>query len=232
MKLAIMQPYFFPYIGYFQLLHASDTFVFYDDVNFIKGGWIHRNRVLVGGEPAYLSSRLSGASSFKKINDIALDPSSEWRNKLVRKLEHCYSRAPEFSSCFPFISETIKDAGNSLAALAKASVLRTAEYLSLTRTIVHSSEMQGAEELKGQERILILCKRLAATTYINPPGGRDLYSRETFKQNGIELRFLNPKPLPYRQFENAFVANLSIIDVLMFNTIEACRQLLGQYELN
>jgi hypothetical protein len=216
MRLAIMQPYFFPYIGYFQLLHAVDRFVIYDDVNFIKKGWINRNRILVNGEPTLFSIPLQKISQNKHIRDTELSDDPKWRDKLLRMFELAYKKAPGFPAVFPRLEALIQAEYPSVAALNLASIRFVKDYLEINTDLVASSTKYDNAHLKGQERILDICLQESARTYINPTGGMELYDPSLFEGRNIELFFIQPAPTPYRQSGPVFHANLSMIDALMF----------------
>jgi hypothetical protein len=216
MKLAIMQPYFFPYIGYWQLIYAVDRFVIYDDVNYIKGGWINRNRILIEGEPAYITVPLHQASSFKRICDTTLQPSSSWRNKRVKMIEMTYRRAPNFAAVFPVIEWLIRYETDSLTDYLVHQLQSLSAFMDIKTEFVTTSRCYQNSGLSGQQRILDICLREVATDYINPQGGQDLYESNAFRRRGIDLHFLIMHPVPYPQRSStAFVPYLSIIDALM-----------------
>ena len=182
MRLAIMQPYLFPYLGYFQLLHAADKFVFYDDVHFIKNGWINRNRVLLAGSPHYFTVPLSGASPFVAIRDIRFEtPGERWQRKMRATFEHAYKAAPHRDDGLRLLDTVLSSPTDSMAELARTSVRRVMEYLDLRRDIVDTSRVYGNDALKGQDRVIDICRRVAATTYVNLPGGRGLYDPHLFR---------------------------------------------------
>jgi hypothetical protein len=234
MKLAIMQPYFFPYIGYFQLLHAIDKFVVYDDVAFIKQGWINRNRILINGQPSYLTVPLRQASSFRLIQEIEVDDGAQnrqWQARLLKTVANAYRRAPEFGHVFPLIESVLMDGAGRMAELALRSLRAVARHLDLHPQWVESSSAYANAGMSGQDRVLAICGAERASEYINAAGGAELYSPEAFAQAGVRLRFLQPERVEYRQFGAPFVPWLSIIDVLMFNSPAAVRALLERYQL-
>ncbi len=234
MKVAIMQPYLFPYIGYFQLINAVDTFVFYDDVNFIKSGWIHRNRVLIKGEPKYFSVPLSNQSSFIEISKTEINEKLyETRNsQFLKSLQINYSKAPFFQETFNLVESVLKTTKKTIADLAIDSTKEICNYLSITSKFKKSSmHFSETPHLKGGERLIEMCKMLESKSYINPIGGLELYDKKIFKEQGLDLLFLKSNPIVYKQFSNEFIPNLSIIDVLMFNSKEQVREMLNQYEL-
>ena len=228
-KLGIMQPYFFPYPGYFQLLHAIDTLVFYDDVNFIKNGWINRNRLLLDGGPAYFTVPLANASSFERIHQVRVSTDTGWRRKLLEKMRHAYARAPQYAAVIRMVEGVVEGETASIGDLARQSVQAVAEYLSLPCQIVPTSRAYGNDRLKGEERVIDICVREQAATYINVPGGRMLYEPRHFARQRIRLGFINPQLAAYPQFSGAHIPALSIIDLLMFNDRQAARDLLRNY---
>ena len=231
MKIAIMQPYFFPYIGYFQLINAVDKFVFYDDVNFIKGGWINRNKILINGEKKYFTINLKKSSSFKKVNQIYIGGRTK---KLIKTINQSYSKAPYFNQVFPIIEEIILNINSSslISEIAAISVIKTSEYLGLKTIFEISSEKYyETKSLEKSERLIKICKLNNTDTYINALGGKELYKKETFIKDKIDLFFLQSKITEYEQFENDFIPCLSIIDVIMFNSPEEIQEMLNQYEL-
>ena len=234
MKLGIMQPYLFPYIGYFQLLRAVDRFVVYDDVAFIKQGWINRNRVLVNGAASYVTVPVKHASSFVRIHDTVVDDdpqSARWMEKMLKTIDNAYRRAPEFSRVFPLVEAVLTLPTRKVAEIATASLKTVARFLDIGADWVESSTRYGNAHLAGEDRVLAICQAEGATDYVNVPGGRELYSRERFADRGLRLHFLQPRPLEYRQFQEPFVPSLSIIDVLMFNDRETVKGFLTACDL-
>lgn len=231
MKLGIMQPYFFPYIGYWQLINAVDQYVIYDDVNYIKGGWINRNRVLINGEAKYLNLQLDQASPNKKINEINISTNEVAHRKLLNTLQMSYSKAPYFDECFTLVKEIMDYDDVNLGRFLENSIRNVCEYLGMTTNIILSSEVIKNNELKGEDKVLEICKALNADTYYNAIGGQELYSKERFKSWGISLSFLKTNRIEYPQFRNEFLSNLSIIDVMMFNSKEEIKRMLEEYEL-
>ncbi len=217
MKLAIMQPYFFPYVGYFSLLQAADKFVFYDDVNFIKGGWINRNRLLLGGKVGYFTVPLDNASSFSKINSIAIKSDLPWKTRILAQISGSYSHAPYYESVIALVKKVLDTQDGRISTLARSSILAVVEYLALDRRYAMSSEIYKNQEKKGAARVIDICRQESAATYVNLPGGRDLYSTEEFSEAGLELEFLDVRLDSYPQSTDVFHPGLSIIDVLMFN---------------
>lgn len=223
-----MQPYVFPYLGYFQLINAVDIFVVYDDVNFIKQGWINRNRILLNDGVYTFNIILKGASSFKKISEIEVEKNNL---KLIKTIETAYRKAPYFNEIYPLIKSILSYNEINLAKYLTNSLRATLDYLNINKTIVVSSSIEKDPALKGADRVIDICQRLNATTYINAIGGIDLYSREKFSEKSLILNFIKLRPIVYPQFKDQFFPNLSIIDVLMFNTKDDVKEMLNQYEL-
>lgn len=230
-KLAIMQPYFFPYIGYWQLMHAVDRFVVYDDVHYIKGGWINRNRLLINGEPAYITAPLHQMSSFKRMCDTTLMPSPVWRDKLVKKIEMTYRKAPSFTEVFPVVEKLMRHQTDSLSDYLVHQLQTLAAFMGISTEFVISSRCYENDELAGQARILDICKREGARTYVNARGGQALYDADAFHDAGIDLRFIAMHAIPYKQRSAGFVPHLSIIDALMALGPVEIRHHLDAFEL-
>jgi hypothetical protein len=231
MTIAIMQPYIFPYIGYFQLINAVDKFIIYDDVNFINKGWINRNRILVSGQPHLFTIPLKNASQNKLIHEVELSRSEPWQKKFLKTIQQSYQKAPNYCTVFPLIEEIVNYPANNIGAFATFGLRKICSYLEINTEIVPSSTIYNNSNLKAQERILDICAQENATHYINPIGGMELYSKEKFQEAGIKLNFIQSTGGTYTQFKNAFVPWLSIIDILMFNDVEKVGVLLKEYEL-
>ena len=232
MKVAIMQPYIFPYIGYFQMVNMVDKFVFYDDVNYINRGWINRNRILIQGVAKYLTIPLIKASQNKLINEIEIDIQSRDFNKIIKTIEMAYKRAPYFTEVFEIVHEVLEKEYGTIADMAMESVKKCAGYLGLKTKFCKSSEhFSDTKGLEKAERLQAICKRLDADVYINAIGGQELYSKEDFAKQAIDLYFIKSLPMEYKQFKNKFVPWLSIIDVMMFNSKEEINEMLNKYEL-
>lgn len=226
-----MQPYFFPYIGYWQLINAVDKFVIYDDVNFKKKGWIHRNNILINGETRYFNIRLKKASQNKLINEIEILQDEKYKLDLLRTIKKAYKKAPYFYDVYKIIETVFSHEETKLSNFLAFSILEIIAYLEIDTEIILSSKIQKNNYLKGQAKIIEICKILGAKDYINPIGGTELYSKEEFKENGLNLFFINTNNIEYKQFNNNFIPNLSIIDVMMFNPPEKIKEMLNEYEL-
>lgn len=231
MKLAIMQPYFFPYLGYWQLLDAVDRFVVFDDVNYINRGWINRNRILVNGQPTYLTVPLQQASQNRRICDITIQAGTAWREKMLRTIETTYRKSPYFHDVFTAISGIIRYESDDLADFLLNQLRTLAGLLAIKVDWIDSSRLYDNTDLSGQERILDICRREAASVYVNPEGGQALYQPGSFRERGIDLKFIVMRPLPYPQRAGAFVPYLSILDALMELGPSGIRNHLAAYDL-
>jgi hypothetical protein len=231
MKAAIMQPYFFPYIGYFQLIAAVDLFIVYDDVKYTKKGWINRNRMLVDGAESPFSLPLQKASDALLVREREISPDFE-PEKLLNRIREAYRRAPCFAQAFPVVEEIIRYRERNLFRFLRNSIVKTCEALNVRTHVVVSSSVGIAPGLKGQARVVATCRGVGASAYVNPPGGAGLYSKADFAAAGIELSFLEPRPFVYEQHGGGFVPWLSIVDVMMFNPPDAIARVLASgYDL-
>lgn len=230
MKLAIMQPYIFPYIGYFQLIHAVNKFVIYDDVTYIKQGWINRNRIIISGKTSYITVPLSGASSFALINTVQI-ARNNWQSKWLKTLQQSYIKAKSFNVVFPILESILLSDVDHISTLAVNSIKAICTYLDLSTPLQETSTTYQNNHLRSEQRVIDICQQENCQEYINAMGGMNLYSKETFHEKNIALRFLKPHEITYKQFDSVFVPNLSIIDVLMHNTKEEAKRYLDEYQL-
>ncbi len=229
MTAAIMQPYLFPYIGYFQLINAVNTFIVYDNIQYTKKGWINRNRILVNGKDEYISFPLKKDSDFLSINQRQLAATTaEDKKKILRKLTGVYSKAPQYDVIFPLLNEVISCNEENLFAYIYNSIRAICNFLDIETSFVVSSSLPIEHQLKAQDKVIALCKSIGATGYINPIGGVGLYSKPAFEIEGIDLWFLKSSEVKYRQFDNEFVPWLSIIDVLMFSEKEKVKEYINK----
>ncbi|MBP9149450.1 MAG: WbqC family protein [Rhodoferax sp.] len=231
MKLAIMQPYFLPYIGYFQLMSAVDVFVVYDNIKYTKKGWINRNRILQNGHDVMFSLPLKADSDQRDIDQRQLADTFR-PDDLVNQISGAYRQAPYFQQTMPLMTSICRHHDHNLFAFLHHALVLTAAHLGIGTRIVKSSDVQADHTLKGQDRVLAICKALGADRYFNSIGGQALYARDAFQNRGVELLFVQAKPLEYPQFGQAFVPWLSILDVLMFNPLDHVRTAVStHYEL-
>jgi hypothetical protein len=232
MKIAIMQPYFFPYIGYFQLINSVDEFVIYDNIQFTKKGWINRNRILVHGKDDYITLPLKKDSDYLNVNQRFL--SDTWlldRKKMLNKVTESYRKAPNFNQVYPFFEKCLNIDDKNLFDFVYFSLKETLSFIGISTKITVSSTIDINNDLQSDQKVLAICKARNAKIYINPIGGNELYSRERFESNEISLQFQRSNPINYTQLKNEFVPWLSILDVLMFNSIDSIKKYLNNYTL-
>jgi WbqC-like protein family len=232
LNLAIMQPYFLPYLGYWQLLAHVERFVIYDDVNYMKGGWVNRNRVLINDAPRYLTVPLLGASANKLICETDISYNFNWRAGMLKTLDNTYRKAPFFSEVFPIVTELISPDFSNLSRYLGNQINAMAKFLGISTEIVSSSVPYCNRHISGQERVIDICLLEGATTYTNPERGIGLYSSEEFAKNGISLHFLRPGNVEYKQRSQGFCPRLSIIDTLMEVGRDGVKELLCEFSLN
>lgn len=232
LKVGIMQPYFFPYLGYFQLINGVDKFVLLDDVNYIKKGWINKNRILINGQVNNINVQLLKISQNRKINEINLDSNREWRVKLLKTITMSYSRAQNFDVIYSVINKIIESKVDTIAELNYLSIMEVCNYLCIDTKIISSSAIFNNDDLSGEDRIIDICLQLGATNYLNAIGGKELYNNLNFDKVGIGLNFLEPKLPYYKQLRtNEFLPGLSIIDILMNNQKSIIQDMLNEYKL-
>ena len=232
MKVGIMQPYFFPYIGYWQLMNAVDRYVVYDNIQYSKRGWINRNRILVNGEAKMVTLPLKKDSDYLDIRDRFLsDTIDQDLKRMLNQIQNAYRRAPYFEDVYPLVKKCLTYEDRNLFRFLYHSIRSVADYLGIKTEILVSSEIESTTGLKSEERVLSTCNDLGATVYLNAIGGMELYDRERFSANGITISFLDDRSMPYAQFKDPFVSRLSIIDVMMFNDREQINRMLDEYVL-
>lgn len=229
MKVGIMQPYLFPYIGYFQLISAVDRYVVYDDANFIKGGWVNRNYILVQGERHLISMSLKSASPNKKFNEIEICDNF---SKIRKTIYYNYSKAPYYHEVMPLIEKILAFPKKNLALFLRNSLELILKYLGVKTEIYFSSQLNRSFHGNAQEKVIEMCQLLSANIYINAINGKSLYDKNIFKRNNLELYFIETLPVSYKQLNtDRFIDNLSIIDILMNNSCEEITMLLNKYQL-
>ncbi len=230
MTLAIMQPYFLPYFGYWQLIAAVDRFVVYDNIQYAKKGWINRNRFLRNGADAFFTVPLKKGSDFLNIADRTIADDFDPKT-VLNPLAEAYRKAPSFKAVFPMIESIVTAAPRNLFEYLHHSIVVTANYLDIRTPIVVSSAVAIDHDLKAERKVLAICEALGANRYVNAIGGRELYSVPAFSERGIDLTFIQSRPLTYPQYDHPFVPGLSIVDVMMFNSRDAVRAMLTAYDL-
>ncbi len=232
-KLAIMQPYFLPYIGYFQLFKAADEFIIYDNIEYTKKGWINRNQFVLNGKTQLFSIPLEKSSDYLDVVQKIISPEFEKeRKKILAQIHSGYRKAPEFKNVYPLIEEVFMHDNKNLFEFTLHSVQKVTAFLGINIPIKVSSKFDVDHSLKGSAKVRSLAKAANADYYINPIGGQCLYSVDEFKADGIDLKFHNYRPIPYTQVDvSEFISHMSIIDVLMNNSPQQVQVHLQSYEV-
>jgi len=229
-RLAIMQPYLFPYVGYWQLMAAVDRFVIYDDVQFMKSGWINRNSLRVNGDRWLFTLPLHGASPNVTIREVLVAERgfARWFKKFRRTLQQAYAKAAHRDLGLALVDRVLADAaGRSIDEVNRQALLAVRDALSLPTEIVDTSAAYGNDTLRAQTRVLDICRRERAATYVNAIGGVELYDEESFAAKGLALRFLQPELTPYSQLGEGFTPSLSVLDLLMNEGPEGAKAIIG-----
>jgi hypothetical protein len=233
MKLAVMQPYFFPYIGYFQLISVVDKFIIYDDVNYINRGWINRNNILINGKAGLITLPLCNATQNRYIKDIVPDFQNKQRDNILRTIEHSYKKSSYFNAVFNILNNLFNIKSVSISEFNYICIQSICDYLGITTKLIPSSTIYENIELSGQNRIIDICKKENASSYFNPIGGTELYDKECFRKEGLDIYFIKTNTIVYKQYKNSdkFVPNLSVIDLIMNNSISEIQIFLKQFNL-
>lgn len=229
-----MQPYLFPYLGYFNLVHASDIFVFLDDVQFIRRGWINRNRIQLGGTDFTFTVPLEKAPRQMPINAMRVSPEyfAPFMATFAQQLKSGYGKAPFFDDVVALVTRVLTG-GGTMAELAARSVTEVLGYLSLSRDVRFASALSPSakgDELRSGARLRHIAGALGASAYLNAPGGRDLYAAEDFASAGLDLRFVAPRLVHYQR-PPPFIPGLSVIDALMYLPPEGVADLVSRYDI-
>lgn len=228
MKVAIMQPYLFPYLGYYQLVSCADMFVLYDDVSFIKQGYINRNSILMNGRPTRMTIPVPGASSNKRIMELTFASDV---SKVLKTVKQAYAKAPFYDDVFPLVERVLTNSDRDITTTCKQGILEVFDYLGISKRVVRSSALEFDRNLPAADRLMAICDRLGSSEYVNSIGGQKLYSKEYFGERGKSLSFLEMHDISYTQGVSEFVPYLSMIDVLMWCDKPTVRGLLQQYTL-
>lgn len=234
MRLAIMQPYFFPYLGYLALIKHSDYFIAFDTPQFIRHGWIERNRILKPQEGwQYIKAPLEKHRRDTTIKDVKIKNNNEWKRKTIAQLEHYKKKAPFYKETIDLVERTLDFETNSITKLDSFALENILAYLNIDfhYDIFSEMDINIGEPKEPDEWALNISKALKADEYINPPGGEDFFDRTKYEKENIKLKFLHLKLSEYEQKRKPFEPGLSIIDVIMFNSPERIREMLDDYEL-
>lgn len=235
MRIAIMQPYFFPYIGYFQLINAVDRFILGNGVQYIYQGWINRNRILKPTENEFIYIRIPVVKhNFDTlIKDMKAVEGEDWKSKIISQFSH-YKKAPYYKIVYDFLTECFVYSERDITRLNAHYLKAVCDYIGIKYKVEIQTEMNFdySNVTSTGTRPIRLCEQMNATEYINPIGGIELYRKEEFLKSDIELKFIQSKITEYDQQRKSFVPGLSILDVMMFNSPNDIKMMLNNYELS
>ena len=234
-KVALMQPYFLPYHGYFKLIKSVDSFIIYDDAQWIKRGWINRNKIIFKGESDFITIPVNNSPLKTPINQklLNLNNLEKYKNKIISKVHYTYKSYPYFNSGYSLLKEILSFKALHASEFIINSLILTCDYLGLTNSFYLSSSFKGHESLKGQKQVVSIIKNLNCDNYINSIGGRKLYDENFFKSQGIKLNFLSANPIKYsEELDNQNInTELSILDLIMRESPSYINDLLGDYQI-
>jgi hypothetical protein len=233
-SVAVMQPYFFPYLGYLQLLAYVDVFVVYDDTQYVKQSWINRNRILEHGAAAYLTLPVDRRSHNELICEKHLHEPRRHERKALERIRHAYHFAPHLDAVSAFLEPLFPGAGETVASFNVRALRALHAFLGLSTRLVVASERAYPRAPTAQERVIQICLEEGGTRYVNPIRARSLglYDQAAFRAAGLELSFLATNAdVRYDQNGGPFVSDLSVIDILMFNTPAETLELLDRFLL-
>lgn len=251
MKIGIMQPYFFPYLGFFQLIHAVDKYLIYDDLSYIKEGWVNRNRILnkSDGQTIYLTVPVDHKTIHQHICNVKISNSINWKKKMLNTIFLNYKKACEFESVFGFLEALVCYETENLSDLNTNAIVKISRRLGIETPILIHQEYYPALEEKLKlsshglgdyneeeypvkiRRVLEICKKEQCSEFLNAIGGKCLYPKPLFLKNGIKAGFIETQPYEYCQGLFPFTPGLSIIDVMMHNRPNEVSRLLNAFEV-
>ena len=223
-----MQPYFFPYLGYFQLINAVEQFVILDNVNYIKRGFVNRNYILLNNQAYLITLPIDKASQNRPINQ---HQHLKQVDKLFKTITTTYKKAPYFKQVIEIVEKCLYEPEVKLEKYLSYQLQLICDYLEISTNFTYASDYAISEQSSGQQKIIDICLATQATDYINPAGGVEIYDRALFAEHNLNINFINTEAYCYQQFNDEFVNNLSIIDVLMFNSKTQVQTLLTRYKL-
>lgn len=212
-----MQPYFLPYIGYFQLISKVDEFVFFDDVDFNRRGWIQRNFIESNGNQMRVGVPVAKVHLGTPIHQVRLaDNFPKWRSGFLKTLQNRYSNAPHFGAVYAIIERDLEETIGLLAQLNISLIQSICHYVGLDQTFDSSRHYSSNSNLGGEARLIDICLQKRANEYVNAPNGRSLYDKVKFNMHQIKLLFLEPEIRSYSRMGADFIPHLSVLDMLMF----------------
>lgn len=235
MKIAIMQPYFFPYVGYISLIKNTEQFILLDEVQFIRHGWIERNRILKqNGDWLYIKVPILKNGQKTLIKNILIDNQKNWKQTILSQLEIYKKISPNYNITVNLIKELFDNEYSDIVSLNRDSLNIICNYLKIDSNIKIYSQLNLniKQPIFADEWALNICQSLGyVTEYWNPIGGEDFFDKSKYQENNIRISFQKVKLEEYNQKNTSFIPGLSIIDVLMFNSIEKIHEMLDNFEL-
>lgn len=234
MKLAIMQPYLFPYIGYYSLIKNTDYFIFFDTPQYIRKGWINRNRIIGGNkEPVYFGVPVEKCERETAIKDVKIADDKQWKDKILGQLTVYKKRAPYYNDVISLVKDVVSDESGSISELAIKSIVKSCEFmnLDLKSSVYSEMNLKDIKVKEPDEWALEITKELKYDTYVNPPGGKTFFDGDKYKEAGIKLEFLSQDLVAYNQRIHTFLPGLSMIDILMFCKPEEVMEMMESYKL-
>ncbi|MBN2860277.1 MAG: WbqC family protein [Sphaerochaetaceae bacterium] len=234
-KLSIMQPYFFPYLGYFSLMHYADALILFDIVEYDRKGWMNRNRIQKPDSQdwQYIRAGVEKPSYKALIKDVRLVHNEGWKNRIIRQLEHYRSTSPHYEKVLELVESILSIPSMTITELNRNALVHIRDYLGIECPLSVFSEMSiELQEIEHPGQwALYICEALKAKEYVNPIGGKGLFRLGEFAERAIQLEFIRNRLTPYPQPGDDFIEGLSIIDVLMYNTREQALGLIEDYEI-
>jgi hypothetical protein len=235
MKLAIMQPYFMPYIGYFSLIKHTDRFVVFDTVQYINKGWINRNRIISESPKGftYMTVPVKKLSRKMFIKDTLIDLSQKWKKKIRGQLAYYKKKAPFYFQIKNLMEDILMKEYQTITELNVEALSIVCKFLDMPfKYTIFSQDRMGINSVNApDEWALEICKKMGATTYVNPPGGKSFFNKDKYEFEGVDLNYLIMKLIPYKSVNGAYIPGLSIVDVLMFNDIDQVHMMMDSFEL-
>lgn len=234
MKLGIMQPYFLPYLGYYSLIEATDQFILFDIVQYIRHGWIERNQVLNNkNESFYIKVPLEKHSRSTTIQNINIKNSQRWQDTILAQLSQYKKKSKYYTQVVDMLKHSFETTPSNITELNSTILKTTCEYLDMNAKIETFSDMNITlpDVNAPDEWALYISKHMKATEYINPEGGKTFFNVEKYQNENISIKFLKQELRPYKQFTDEFTPGMSIIDVLMFNSINDTKELINAYNV-
>jgi hypothetical protein len=231
-SVAIMQPFFFPYLGYFSLMKHTDNWIVFDDIRYSNQAWGNRNRILKHPEGwAWINVPVKDHKRETFYSNILIQNEINWKRKIINQFEYYKIHAPFYKDVLKIIQEVFSEDFSHLVDLNIHAMKKVCEYLKIDFKYTKFSEMNlgiNSVQHPGQWALEI-CKAIKSTNYVNPCEGHPIYDKKEYDDAGISLQFIINRVSPYDQKRAEFEARLSIIDVMMWNSVERVNELIDDF---